>query len=149
MSVDTNVHDPVPTWIPMIQGGSVPFFCLAHADETDWFTQQSSIRPIVFDKGRIMFDRFTVTKPQFSGESVSWTHQSDRGFTSANLIYGKSGTEMSGVVSIGDDPETATDAYVFATAIPLSEYETKIHRVAMPTSSSTLGQTAKSRSPAA
>jgi hypothetical protein len=73
---DDRLYEPVPTWIPTIQRGSVPFFCLAHADETDWFTQQSSIRPIVFDNGRITFDRFTITTPQFSSESVSWAHQS-------------------------------------------------------------------------
>jgi len=37
---------------------------------------------------------------------------------------------MSGIVSIGDDPTKPVDAYVFATAIPLSEYETKISAVA-------------------
>ncbi|WP_029010288.1 hypothetical protein [Azospirillum halopraeferens] len=126
MNSQKSLYDKVPSWIATIRNGFVPFFSLAYTDEADAFRQTADLRPLVFDKGRILIDRFTVTQPQFSSSSVAWAHQSDRGFTGGSLFYARSGTELHGHISIGDDSETATESHVFATAFPLSEYTTTL-----------------------
>lgn len=122
MISQTSLGENAPSWINSIQKGFVPFFSLAYTDETDAFRQEADLQPLVFDNGRILVDRFTVTRPQFSRDSIAWAHQSDRGFTGGSLIYAKSGTELHGLVSMGEDPGTAAEFQVFATAFPLSEY---------------------------
>lgn len=126
MGLQISFGDKAPAWAHQIRSGLVPFFGLAYMDEADTFRQVSDLQPLVFDKGRIQFDRFTVKRPVFSEQSVTWAHQSNRGFTSGNMMYAKGGTELHGMVSIGDDAHTATEFHVFATALPLSEYATTL-----------------------
>jgi hypothetical protein len=126
MSIQQSLDDSASSWFATIRSGVIPFFLLAHSEEGECFRQVDEVPPIVFDKGRVLFDCFTVTSAQFDNDSISWAHQSDRGYTSGHLTYARSGTELHGFVSIGDDADTATRTDVYATALPLSEYETTL-----------------------
>ena len=66
----------------------------------------------------------TVTT--FRDGSVSWSQLSDRGFTSGVLYFGAAGTELHGTVCLGDTPEDASVLQVVATAVPFSEYDTRL-----------------------
>ena len=126
MDVLQSVPAAAPSWTALILGGNTPFFTTAHSYAGDAFQQNPELQPILFDKGRVLFGRFTITGAQFTPDSITWAHESDRGFTSGSLMYAKSGTELHGTVSVGDEPSTASETAVFATAIPLSEYVTQL-----------------------
>lgn len=106
----------------LLENSMVSYFVFLHDSNGDLYQDDEVIGSIVFLDGVLNVSRFSVQQPDFDSDLVRWSQTSDRGYTSGNLYFAQGGSELRGVIAVGDNAETADLYHVVATAFPLGEY---------------------------